>query len=164
MKAYKEVTLSPSEPGIWVVRTIGERGQNMAPAWFWFHFVEMAGGWPFFTTGAQGASDMRNHIGSSSLSLLVVGLLASSALLKSLLVFHRHHRILSWVHMYTYIVNFHHFHLPHHSFSSLFLFCRNSFSQQASPLLLFFFVTFFFNNSGCPHEHMWGLFTVAQAT
>lgn len=65
--------------GIWVTRTVGETGQDVAPVRFCFCFVEMAGSWSSFTTGAQGSSDVRNHAGSSSLSLPVVGLLASSA-------------------------------------------------------------------------------------
>lgn len=79
MESYQEVTLSPSEWGIWVARTLGERGQDVAPVCFCFCFVEMAGSWSSFTTGAQGSSDVRNHIGPSSLYLLVVRLHASSA-------------------------------------------------------------------------------------
>lgn len=56
----------------------GER-QDVAPLCFCFCFVEMAGSWSSFTTGAQGSGDVRNHIGPSSLSLLMVGMHGSLA-------------------------------------------------------------------------------------
>lgn len=79
MESYKEVTLSSSEWGIWVARALGERQQDVAPVCFCFCSVETAVSWPFFTTGAQASSDVRSHIGPSSLSLLVDGLHSPSA-------------------------------------------------------------------------------------
>lgn len=75
----KEVTLTPSEWGIWVARTLGERGPDVTPLCFCFCFVEMARSWSSFTTGTQSSGDVRNHIGPSSLSLLVVGMHGSLA-------------------------------------------------------------------------------------